>query len=217
MKPATATGTTKGKEVFSRGKLAEEDLLKQRREKEEAAKKARIEAAERGRLASREWAEKQKKRKTMMVVVEKARAEGGKADVGEAVSGSVSAVGTIVWWRNELLVEKEEWRVRWGQSHVRFFEQQYARSQMKWSGSILHAELQVALAYKITGKGVVGQIASASLDGSTAILSEHEDNWLLSNLYLFEASYKAKRAREWRIHQIHWWVMNIRLIDRSGT
>jgi hypothetical protein len=30
------------------------------------------------------------------VVVEKARAEGGKADVGEAVSGSVSAVVTIV-------------------------------------------------------------------------------------------------------------------------
>jgi hypothetical protein len=81
--------------VFSRGKLAEEDLLKQRREKEEAAKKARLEAAERGRLASREWAEKQKKRKTMMMG-EQVRVEGGKVDVGQAVSGSVSAVGTIV-------------------------------------------------------------------------------------------------------------------------
>jgi hypothetical protein len=76
MKPATATGTTKGKEVFSRGKLAEEDLLKQKREKEEAAKKARIEAAERGRMASKEWAEKQKKRKTILTA-EKVKVEGG--------------------------------------------------------------------------------------------------------------------------------------------
>ena len=62
------TGTSKGKEVFSRGKVAEEDLQKQKRQREDAAKKARAEAAERGRLASREWAEKQRKRKTMETV-----------------------------------------------------------------------------------------------------------------------------------------------------
>ncbi|ERF70651.1 hypothetical protein EPUS_02517 [Endocarpon pusillum Z07020] len=64
--PATTARTgkmAKGKEIFSRGKLAEEDLQKQKREKEAAAKKARAEAAERGRLASREWAEKQRVRK----------------------------------------------------------------------------------------------------------------------------------------------------------
>lgn len=66
--PATTARTGKmatGKEVFNRGKLAEEDLQKQKREKEAAAKKARAEAAERGRLASREWAEKQRVRKLM--------------------------------------------------------------------------------------------------------------------------------------------------------
>ena len=39
----------------------ERDRIK--REKEEAAKKARAEAAERGRLASREWAERQRLKK----------------------------------------------------------------------------------------------------------------------------------------------------------
>ena len=53
----------KGKEAFSRPKNEIAAREKERREKEEAAKKARIEAAERGRLASREWAEKQKARK----------------------------------------------------------------------------------------------------------------------------------------------------------
>jgi hypothetical protein len=59
----TGTGTVKGKEVFIRGKMAEEELLKQKREKEEAARRARAEASERGRKASREWAEKQRKKK----------------------------------------------------------------------------------------------------------------------------------------------------------
>ncbi|ETN43309.1 uncharacterized protein HMPREF1541_02468 [Cyphellophora europaea CBS 101466] len=64
--PAVPTVVKKvnGKEVFSRAKL---DLKKQeedKREKEEAARKARAEAAERGRQASREWAEKQKARLT---------------------------------------------------------------------------------------------------------------------------------------------------------
>lgn len=54
----TSAGTSKGKEVFQRA-AAEQDILeKQKREKEEAARKARAEAAERGRIASREWAEK---------------------------------------------------------------------------------------------------------------------------------------------------------------
>jgi hypothetical protein len=86
--PTTTAGTLKGKEVFSRGKMAEEEVLKQKREKEEAAKKARAEAAERGRLASREWAEKQRKRKTMMMA-EKAKGDEMKADV----AGTVCAVG----------------------------------------------------------------------------------------------------------------------------
>jgi hypothetical protein len=51
----------KGKEVFNRDKVEKESREKERREKDEAMKKARAEAAERGRQASREWAEKQKK------------------------------------------------------------------------------------------------------------------------------------------------------------
>lgn len=54
---------SKGKEVFARPKMAIAEQERVRREKEAAAKKARIEAAERGRIASREWAEKQKARK----------------------------------------------------------------------------------------------------------------------------------------------------------
>ncbi|KAK5715715.1 hypothetical protein LTR17_016703 [Elasticomyces elasticus] len=56
-------GTSKGKEVFQRAaanKAAEE---KERKLKEEAAKQARKEASERGRVLSREWAEKQKAKK----------------------------------------------------------------------------------------------------------------------------------------------------------
>lgn len=55
-----STRTDKGKEVFRRAaqNLAEQE--RKRKEKEEAAKKARAEAAERGRLASKEWAERQR-------------------------------------------------------------------------------------------------------------------------------------------------------------
>ena len=52
----------KGKEVFGRDKIQKVAADRARREKEEAAKKARADAAERGRVASREWAEKQKKK-----------------------------------------------------------------------------------------------------------------------------------------------------------
>jgi hypothetical protein len=52
----------RGKTVFGRTKVEMDRLEKERREKEDAARKARAEAAERGRQASREWAEKQKKK-----------------------------------------------------------------------------------------------------------------------------------------------------------
>ncbi|KAK4575371.1 hypothetical protein LTR86_001225 [Recurvomyces mirabilis] len=57
-------GTSKGKEVFNRAALAKDTAEKEKREKEEAAKKARATASERGRQASREWAEKQKMKKS---------------------------------------------------------------------------------------------------------------------------------------------------------
>jgi hypothetical protein len=52
----------KGKQVFNRDKVEKEERERERKEKEEAAKKARAEAAERGRIASREWAERQRKK-----------------------------------------------------------------------------------------------------------------------------------------------------------
>jgi hypothetical protein len=51
-----------GREVFNRDKLEKEARERERKEKEDAAKRARAEAAERGRIASREWAEKQKRK-----------------------------------------------------------------------------------------------------------------------------------------------------------
>ncbi|KAF2004861.1 hypothetical protein P154DRAFT_518921 [Amniculicola lignicola CBS 123094] len=57
----------KAREIFNRDKQEKEAREKERREKEDAAKRARAEAAERGRIASREWAEKQ--RRKMLAVV----------------------------------------------------------------------------------------------------------------------------------------------------
>ena len=57
------TSSSKGKEVFSRAANAKAAAEKEKSEKEAAAKKARAEASERGRVASREWAEKQRLRK----------------------------------------------------------------------------------------------------------------------------------------------------------
>ena len=62
-KRASTFPKASGKEVFARGKVEEEARLKDRKEKEEAAKRARVEAAERGRIASREWAEKMRAKK----------------------------------------------------------------------------------------------------------------------------------------------------------
>ena len=61
--PPHATVTSKGKEVFGRVLAEQEARDEARKVKEEAAMKARAEAAERGRIASREWAEKMKARK----------------------------------------------------------------------------------------------------------------------------------------------------------
>ncbi|KAK5107892.1 hypothetical protein LTR62_000551 [Meristemomyces frigidus] len=59
----TGKGTDKGKEVFRRTALAKEAADKEKREKEGAAKRARVAASERGRQLSREWAERQKGKK----------------------------------------------------------------------------------------------------------------------------------------------------------
>jgi hypothetical protein len=61
-----ATQRVKAREIFNRDKLEKEQKEMERKEKEEAAKRARAEAAERGRIASREWAEKQKLKKMGM-------------------------------------------------------------------------------------------------------------------------------------------------------
>ncbi|KAI9778740.1 MAG: hypothetical protein M1835_004850 [Candelina submexicana] len=72
----------KGKEVFKRARLEEEELERKRKEKEDAAKLARIAAAERGRQASREWAEKQKRAKA--TAARKKGMEGGDGEVVKA-------------------------------------------------------------------------------------------------------------------------------------
>ena len=53
----------KGKEVFGRRKVELMEREKAKKEKEEATRLARVDAAERGRIASREWAEKQRAKK----------------------------------------------------------------------------------------------------------------------------------------------------------
>ena len=50
----------RAKEIYNRDQKLGEDLERERREREVAAKRSREEAAERGRQASREWAEKQR-------------------------------------------------------------------------------------------------------------------------------------------------------------
>ncbi|KAF7192986.1 hypothetical protein HII31_05677 [Pseudocercospora fuligena] len=80
--PATAqktNGTAKGKEVFNRVAQAKSNAEKEKREKEEAAKKARAAAAERGRQASRDWAEKQRLKKLGLKPETKPAAAGDQA------------------------------------------------------------------------------------------------------------------------------------------
>ncbi|KAI7250573.1 hypothetical protein KC335_g16985, partial [Hortaea werneckii] len=69
-------GTAKGKEIFQRALLAKEAAGKEKREKEEAARRARELAAERGRVKSREWAEKRR-------VLKSVERGGGKRGGGE--------------------------------------------------------------------------------------------------------------------------------------
>lgn len=71
----------KGKSIFNRGRIEHDELEQMKKDKEEAARKARVEAAERGRIASREWAEKQKAKKVA--------AKKGSAEV--TVDGEASA------------------------------------------------------------------------------------------------------------------------------
>ena len=61
---------TKGKIVFDRPKRLQEEKDVERKKKQEASKEARIQAAERGRIASREWAEKQKAKKSSTLMAE---------------------------------------------------------------------------------------------------------------------------------------------------
>jgi hypothetical protein len=53
----------RAKEIYMRDMKAQGEMEKEKREREAAAKKSRLEAAERGRQASREWAEKQRAKK----------------------------------------------------------------------------------------------------------------------------------------------------------
>lgn len=62
---ATGAGTSKGKEVFGRVAMAKGEAEREKKAKEEAAKAARVAAAERSRALSREWAEKQKGKKVV--------------------------------------------------------------------------------------------------------------------------------------------------------
>ncbi|KAK0313494.1 hypothetical protein LTR01_001750 [Friedmanniomyces endolithicus] len=83
--PSSGKGTTKGTEVFNRAAAAKEAAEKEKREKEEAAKKARLVASERGRQASREWAEKQKAKKAVIAATVAAIEAGDKAEVSDDV------------------------------------------------------------------------------------------------------------------------------------
>jgi hypothetical protein len=58
---ARSVSASKVKEVFNRGQVDAATREKAQKEKDEAVKRARADAAERGRQASREWAQKQKK------------------------------------------------------------------------------------------------------------------------------------------------------------
>ncbi|KAL8671862.1 MAG: hypothetical protein Q9168_003652 [Polycauliona sp. 1 TL-2023] len=72
----------KGKSIFNRGRIEHDELEQMKKDKEEAAKKARADAAERGRIASKKWAEKQKAKK---VAAKKGIAD---AAVGGETAGS---------------------------------------------------------------------------------------------------------------------------------
>lgn len=84
-----AVQRVKAREIFNRDRVEKERRERERREKEEAAKRARAQAAERGRLASREWAEKQKARK--VAVVPLVGGAGARAGAAGAAAAEVEA------------------------------------------------------------------------------------------------------------------------------
>lgn len=94
---APSNGTVKGKEVFNRTALAKSTAEREKKEKEEAAKRARVAAAERGRALSREWAEKQKMRKMGKGVGDKGEVKGEVkgADAEQAEAGLSTASPAI--------------------------------------------------------------------------------------------------------------------------
>lgn len=83
----------KGKQVFNRDKVDKEERDKALQAKMDATRKARAEAAERGRLASREWAEKKK------------AAAGCKSVEGGAVSGGGEQVDENVAVKDDGVVD----------------------------------------------------------------------------------------------------------------
>ncbi|KAL2417804.1 hypothetical protein ABEF95_005264 [Exophiala dermatitidis] len=83
-KEDVAQQKAKGREVFGRTKIEMERAEKEKREKEDAAKRARAEAAERGRQASREWAERQKKKLALQAQAQAAKMASATATVGQA-------------------------------------------------------------------------------------------------------------------------------------
>lgn len=72
---ASSTTATKGKEVFNRDGKTSEVLEREKRDKDDAVKKARADAAERGRQASKDWAAKQKKIKSEAAAARRESAE----------------------------------------------------------------------------------------------------------------------------------------------
>jgi len=82
----------KAKAIFNRDKVEKERRERERRGKEEGAKRARVQAAERGRVASREWAERQRRRGE----AEKAARVGGVVKVESEEKGGEVGVGVEV-------------------------------------------------------------------------------------------------------------------------
>ena len=87
-------GTAKGKEVFNRAAAAKDAARTEKLEKEAAAKKARADAADRGRQASREWAEKQKLRKMAKQAADTKKVE--ETPVAEAAGAGLAAPNTAI-------------------------------------------------------------------------------------------------------------------------
>lgn len=73
--PRSTSATSKGKEVYARFSAARNAAETEKKVKEDAARKARAAAADKGRVASREWAQKQK----VKMMIAKMEGEAAKA------------------------------------------------------------------------------------------------------------------------------------------